>query len=95
MLKKLNPIVAWLGKQMTYTKILLAFLTYKCVGWIDQSYALAWADKPEIAESLSREVMIAGVGVLIGYMAKSVFESMSENNVWPDKPVETGEQRDC
>jgi hypothetical protein len=95
MLKIFKPITAWFGKQMTYTKILLAFLTYKCVGWIDQSYALAWADKPEIAESLSREVMIAGVGVLIGYMAKSVFESMSENNAWPDKPANTGEQRDC
>lgn len=95
MMQKIKPVVGWFGKQMTYTKILLAILTYKCVGWIDQSYALAWADKPEIAETLSERVMIAGVGVLIGYMAKSVFESISIHNDWPDKPKETNDQRDC
>ena len=91
MKKFFSFIICWLEKQLTFTKLMLVWLTYKCVGWIDQSYALAWANNGEIAESLSTVVMKLGVGAILAYMVKSTVSSLSENNNWPDKPID----RDC
>ena len=99
--------LCWICSQATFTKIVVAALLYKAVGWIDQSYALAWADHENTLESLSTTAMTEILGVFGLYAAKALFEKLSEHNTWPDKvaPVITNdvpappepptEERDC
>jgi hypothetical protein len=86
MFKKLG---CWIGKQLTFTKIMVAYLVFKGVGWIDQSYQLAWAGKEEIASDLSEKVVVEILGVALLYCVKALFNSLSEHNQWPDKPSAT------
>ncbi len=86
MLKKIwQGVSGWLSKQLTFTKLVVLWILYKSIGWIDQSYALAWAGKEEIAETLSNTVVVELLGVTLLYCLKSVFENLSKNNQWPDK----------
>lgn len=78
-------ILKWLVSQLTYQKILVAFLVYKGVTWVDQSYQLAWAGFTEIASDLSRTALTEILGVAILYSVKAIFENLSKNNSWPDK----------
>lgn len=58
--------------------------------WVWCSYILAWLDKPQIAEELSKVALAEIVAPVIVYAMKSVVENLSKNNRWPDKqPAET------
>ncbi len=83
--KVLKPIFHWLKGQLTFSKLLVAALVYKGVGWVDQSYALAWAGKTEIASDLSQKALVELLGVALLYAVKATFEQLSKNNTWPDK----------
>ena len=83
--KVLIGILKWIVSQLTYQKILVAFLVYKGVTWVDQSYQLAWAGFTEIASDLSRTALTEILGVAILYSVKAIFENLSKNNSWPDK----------
>ena len=53
--------------------------------WVWCSYVLAWLDKPQIAEELSKVALAEIVAPVIVYALKSVVENLSKNNRWPDK----------
>lgn len=46
---------------------------------------LAYLGKAEIAEVLSKTVVIEVLGVVAVYALKALFENISKNNCWPDK----------
>lgn len=56
------------------------------VAWVWCSYLLAWCGRAEIAESLSKVAITEIIGVVLIYCLKSLFENLSKNNAWPDKP---------
>ena len=78
-------VLNWIVSQLTYQKILVAFLVYKGVTWVDQSYQLAWAGFTEIASDLSQTALTEILGVATLYSVKAIFENLSKNNNWPDK----------
>lgn len=57
------------------------------------TYVLAWFDKIDIAESLSKTIATSIIAVVVGYLAKSVIENISKNttafgqNVTPVTPA--------
>lgn len=57
--------------------------------WVWCSYLLAWFGRNEIAESLSKVAITEIIGVVLVYCVKSLFENISKNNKWPDKPHKT------
>lgn len=58
--------------------------------WVWCSYILAWLDKPQIAEELSKVALAEIIAPVIVYALKSVVENLSKNNRWPDKqPADT------
>ncbi len=82
--------VAWaLGRinKIEFTKLLVGFLIVHGVIWIDFSYGLAWMERTQIAESLSKTALIEIIAVALIYCLKSLFENISKHNVWPDKPL--------
>ena len=87
MKENLKIFAIWIRKQMTFTKLAVFWILYKSIGWIDQSYALAWAGKEDIAETLSKTVVTEVVGVFLLYCVKAIFEQLSKNNQWPDKTI--------
>ena len=54
--------------------------------WVWASYILAALDKVQIAESLSQVALKEIIAVVFVYAVKSLFENLSKNNKWPDKP---------
>jgi ABC-type transport system involved in cytochrome bd biosynthesis fused ATPase/permease subunit len=56
--------------------------------WVWCSYLLALIGREAIAESLSQAAIVEIIGVVLVYCLKSLFENLSKNNRWPDKPVE-------
>ena len=83
--RALSVVTCWLGKQLTFQKLLVVFLVWKGVSWVDQSYELAWAGYVEIASDLSRTALTELLGVALMYSVKALFEQLSKNNNWPDK----------
>ena len=71
---------------MTFSKIIVAFLLLNGTIWIYMSYYLAWLGRTDIAETLSKAVVIEILGVMLVYALKSLCENLSKNNNWPDKP---------
>jgi len=65
--------------------------------WIYLSYYLALLGMEQIAETLSKTVVAEIIGVIAVYSCKSLFENLSKNNNWPDKPKDNNENinRDC
>lgn len=72
-------------KQTTTKRVVWACLI-NGVGWVWCSYLLAWCGRAEIAESLSKVAITEIIGVVLIYCLKSLFENISKNNSWPDKP---------
>ena len=72
--RALSVITCWIGKQLTFQKLLVIFLVYKGVTWVDQSYELAWAGYVEIASDLSRTALTELLGVALMYSVKALFE---------------------
>jgi hypothetical protein len=68
---------------------IVTWLIYKSVGWINQSYALAWAGFTQIAQDLSGKAITAILGSVITIAGASIPKFLSANNTWPDKPSKT------
>lgn len=64
------------------------------IAWVWCSYLLAYLGRAEIAESLSKVAITEIIGVVLVYAVKSLFENLSKNNKWPDKPPKDS-GRDC
>ena len=73
---------------MTFSKLIVAFLLLNGTIWIYMSYYLAYLGRVDIAETLSKAVVVEVLGVMLVYALKSLFENLSKNNNWPDKPKE-------
>lgn len=54
--------------------------------WVWCSYILACFGRDQIAENLSQVAVTEIIGVVLVYCAKTVFENLSKNNSWPDRP---------
>ena len=79
----------------TTTKYLVWLCLCNGIAWVWCSYLLAWLGREEIAESLSKAAVTEIVGVVLVYAAKSLFENLSKNNSWPDRPAGGSEHQDC
>lgn len=73
----------------TTTKAIVWLCLLNGVAWVWMSYLLAWCGRSEIAESLSKVAITEIIGVVLVYSLKSLFENISKNNQWPDKPEKT------
>lgn len=49
------------------------------------SYYLAYIEREEIAESLSKAALVELVAPAVIMLIKSLVENLSINNTWPDK----------
>lgn len=73
-------------KLLTTMKKVVWFLLFNGVAWVWCSYILAWMGKEQIAEDLSKVALTEIIAVVLVYAVKSIFENLSKNNSWPDKP---------
>lgn len=73
------------NKIKSFTHKAVAFLLLNGVAWIWCSYLLAYLGREDIAETLSKTVVVEILGVFLVYGLKSLFENLSKNNTWPDK----------
>ena len=83
------------GPRGTTTKHLVWLCLGNGIAWVWCSYLLAWLGREEIAESLSKAAVTEIVGVVLVYAAKSLFENLSKNNSWPDRPAGENKHQDC
>ena len=84
-------------KKTTTKRVIWACLA-NGIAWVWCSYILAYLGRVEIAESLSKAAVTEIIGVVLIYCLKSLFENISKNNRWPDKPQgneEANRDRDC
>lgn len=80
-----------------FTKLIVAWLLFNGTFWIYLSYLLAYLGRTEIAETLSKTVVVEILGVIIVYSLKAGVENLSKNNNWPDKKTDDATTiiRDC
>lgn len=69
----------------TTSKRVVWFILFNAIAWIWCSYLLAYLQRVEIAEELSKVALTTIVATVLGYYGKSLVENISKNNVWPDK----------
>jgi len=75
-------------KNLNFSKVIVGWLLINGTIWTYLSYILAYIGKPEIAEALSKTVVIEILGVVLVYSLKAGVENLSKNNNWPDKKIE-------
>lgn len=75
----------------TTTKRIVWLCLVNGIAWVWCSYLLAYLGRSEIAQSLSQVALKEILGVVLAYCAKSLFENLSQNNKWPDRPGKTGQ----
>lgn len=80
--------------KLTFSKLIVAWLLLHGTAWIYLSYALAYLGRGQIAETLSKTVVVEVLGVTLVYAVKSLAENLSKNNTWPDKPKAEKIERD-
>lgn len=61
-----------------YSKRMLTKITNHCLLMMWGTYILAWFDKDDIAESLSKTVASAIIGVVVTYLVKSLVENINK-----------------
>ena len=76
---------AWLKKRTNTERIIWACLIHGFL-WVDCSYLLAWLQRNEIAQDLSKVAITEIIGVVLIYAIKEGTANLSKNNSWPDKP---------
>lgn len=83
----------------TFTKKWVGRLMYIAVIDLQLSYLLAFLGREQIAEELSRTIVLEIIGVMLGYFGKSYFETreqekvrLREDEVAPVQPVEMEEE---
>lgn len=77
--KKARRYTSKKKKIQEYSKRMLSFIVINSVGMMWMSYVLAFCDKPEIAEALSKTIASAIIAVVIVYFAKSTLENISKH----------------
>ena len=83
------------GEKAPTTKLVVWFCLSNGVAWVWCSYILAYLDRSEIAESLSKVAVTEIIGVVLVYCLKSLAENLSKHNTWPDQPVSENKKRDA
>jgi len=78
----------------TTTKLIVFLCLLNGFAWVWCSYLLAWCGRAEIAENLSKVAITEIIGVVLVYCVKSLFENISKNNNWPDKPKNNNQDTD-
>lgn len=83
----------------TFTKKWVGRLMYIAVIDLQLSYLLAFLGREQIAEELSRTIVLEIIGVMLGYFGKSYFETreqekvrLKEDEVAPVQQVEMEEE---
>ena len=66
-------------REKEYSKRLLTRIVNSSILMMWGTYVLAWYDKTEIAETLSKTIATAIIAVVVGYLAKSVIENISKH----------------
>jgi hypothetical protein len=92
-----NKLIAWIkNRKPNFSKLVVLWLILNGTAWTWCSYYLAYLGKDEIAETLSKTVVVEILGAFGIYACKALFENISKNNTWPDKPSGTNnDDRDC
>jgi hypothetical protein len=72
-------------KKWEFSKIIVAWLLLNGTIWTYLSYFLAYLGRDDIAETLSKTVVVEILGVVAVYSLKALFENLSKNNAFPDK----------
>lgn len=73
----------------SFSHWIVVWLILNGTAWTWCSYLLAYLGKDEIAETLSKNVVVEILGVVTVYSVKALFENISKNNTWPDKSTDT------
>lgn len=81
-------------KTIEFSKLIVAWLLLNGTIWVYLSYVLAYLGKADIAETLSKAIVAEILGVVLIYCLKALFENLSKNNNWPDKPRNNDVRRD-
>lgn len=79
-------------KGFEFSKIIVIFLLLNSIAQTWASYLLAYLGRVEIAETLSKTVVVEVLGVIAVYSMKALAENLSKNNTWPDKEKKSGEE---
>ena len=74
-------------RETSTSKRVVWFILFNGVAWIWCSYLLAYLQRVEIAEELSKVALTSIVATVLGYYLKALFENFSKHNCWPDKQV--------
>lgn len=72
-------------KRLEFSKLIVAWLLLNGTVWTYLSYYLAYIGRSDIAEALSKTVVVEILGVTAVYALKSLFENLSKHNAFPDK----------
>jgi len=80
-------VSSWLNDKgkLDTSKILIFILIYIGAIMAGFSYYLAYVQREEIAESLSKAALVELVAPAVIMLIKSLVENLSMNNTWPDK----------
>lgn len=80
----------WLNDtgRLDTSKIMVFALIYIGSLMAGATYYLAYLDKAEIAEALSKVVVTELIAPPALLLLKALFENFSKNNTWPDKPAD-------
>ena len=69
-------------------------IVWLCLGngiaWVWCSYLLAYLGRAGDRGEPFKVAITEIIGVVLVYAVKSLFENLSKNNRWPDKPVTRG-----
>lgn len=78
-------------KKWSTMKIIVSICLGNGIAMAWCSYILAFLQRDQIAETLSQTAVTEIIGVVLVYAVKSLFENLSKNNSWPDKPISGSE----
>ena len=76
-------------REKEYSKRLLDRIVNSSMLMLWGTYILAWFDKTEIAETLSKTIATSIIAVVVGYLAKSVIENISKYTTAFNKNINT------
>lgn len=69
----------------TYTKKAVRWILFIALFDLQITYLLAFLGKEQIAESLSGDICTVIIGTILGYLAKSFFETNAEEKLKAEK----------
>ena len=75
-----------IGGEKEYTKSLVNFVIINAEIQMYCTIILAFLGREEIADGLTKVIAAEVVGVVLAAASKALFENLSSNNTWPDKP---------